>query len=80
MGTYAVISGDGGKTWTREYALSEPIDNNDLGYPATAELPDGSLVTVYYQDLVDPTTGKPEKDPYAHSWTKPRICSTHWKL
>ncbi|MBR4206412.1 MAG: exo-alpha-sialidase [Clostridia bacterium] len=48
FGERALISYDGGETWADECVLSE-TEPGDLGYPATAELPDGSLVTVYYQ-------------------------------
>ena len=49
----AVVSYDNGKTWEDDYLLddSEHPGQYDLGYPCTAELPDGSLITVYYQSL-----------------------------
>ena len=49
FGEYAWISYDGGETWAEEYAININTDNGDLGYPATVELDDGSLLTVYYQ-------------------------------
>ena len=42
------------------------INQYDLGYPCTAELPDGSLITVYYQSL--------KGDWY------PSVLYTKWKL
>ena len=48
FGNRASISYDGCRTFGEEYILSE-THCGDLGYPATAELADGSLVTVYYQ-------------------------------
>lgn len=47
-GERALVSWDGGRTWPEEYVLSEhhPCD---LGYPASVELPDGEILTVYYQ-------------------------------
>ena len=65
IGERALVSYDGGMTWTDEYELTAnvPYDN---GYPATAELPDGSLVTVYYE--------KYGKD------SKPSILCTKWSL
>lgn len=48
-GERAVISRDGGSSWNEEYILRDDAPSNDLGYPCTAELPDGSLITVYYQ-------------------------------
>ena len=56
FGEYASISSDGGHTWGAEIKLSGAT-NNDLGYPASVELDDGSILTVYYQQ--PPTGGKP---------------------
>lgn len=66
FGEYAWISYDGGETWAEEYAIDINTDNGDLGYPATVELDDGSLLTVYYQQC-------PE-DKY------PSLLYTNWKL
>lgn len=52
FGIRAVVSYDGCRTFSEEFILSE-ARNGDLGYPATAELADGSLVTVYYQPYGD---------------------------
>jgi len=47
----ACVSRDHGKTWERpELDICRGI-NADLGYPATTELPDRTLITVYYQCL-----------------------------
>ena len=48
----AVVSYDGGETWTEDYFLA-PCEGPqfDLGYPASVELSDGSILTVYYQAL-----------------------------
>jgi hypothetical protein len=48
FGIRASISYDGCRTFGEEFILSD-APNGDLGYPATTELADGSLVTVYYQ-------------------------------
>ena len=48
FGNRASISYDGCRTFGEEFILSE-THCGDLGYPATAELADGTLVTVYYQ-------------------------------
>lgn len=45
----ARISLDGGKTYGDEIILSDLSSDWDLGYPCTAEAPDSSLVTVYYE-------------------------------
>ncbi|MBQ7347217.1 MAG: exo-alpha-sialidase [Clostridia bacterium] len=51
FGQRARISHDNGKTWSEEIVLNDQGVDGDLGYPATAELPDGSLITVYYQKV-----------------------------
>lgn len=48
-GQRVIFSKDGGKTWGHDLVLRDDGPNGDLGYPATIELPDGSLFTVYYQ-------------------------------
>ena len=48
-GQRALISRDQGETWKDEYILRDDAEGWDLGYPSTVELPDGSLLTVYYQ-------------------------------
>jgi len=45
----AVISWDGGKTWSEEITVSQEAPDWDLGYPSSIELSDGSIMTVYYQ-------------------------------
>ncbi len=49
-GERACLSRDGGRTWDTagEIALAS-APNGDLGYPAGVELPDGTILTVYYQ-------------------------------
>ena len=42
-------SEDNGETWDTDYILRDDAHSGDLGYPATVELNDGSLLTVYYQ-------------------------------
>lgn len=51
FGQRACLSGDGGNTWDydREIVLRDDAPSGDLGYPATVELDDGVLLTVYYQ-------------------------------
>ena len=67
FGQRACISRDGGKTWdiNNEIVLSNAI-NNDLGYPSSAQLSDGSIWTVYYQ--ID----KPGETPC--------LMGTHWRI
>jgi hypothetical protein len=49
FGERAAISRDEGQTWTHDLILRDDGPDSDLGYPATVELADGSLFTVYYQ-------------------------------
>ena len=67
-GQRACISRDQGKTWDieNEIVLSH-APNDDLGYPASVQLDDGSILTVYYEEV-------------AGSKEEPCIHSTHWKL
>jgi hypothetical protein len=48
-GQRAIVSGDGGATWERHFMLRDDGPDGDLGYPASVEMPDGSLFTIYYQ-------------------------------
>lgn len=68
FGQRAVLSDDNGKTWDTDYEfiLRDDAPNADLGYPATVELDDGQLATVYYQC---------ERDG-----AKPVIMLTRWRL
>ncbi|NLZ56270.1 MAG: exo-alpha-sialidase [Clostridiaceae bacterium] len=46
---HVLISYDDGRTWPRDLVLTAPAYDWDIGYPSTAELKDGSLLTVYYE-------------------------------
>ncbi|MEA3254124.1 MAG: sialidase family protein [Chloroflexota bacterium] len=50
-GQRACLSSDGGKTWDyeNEIVLRDDAPSGDLGYPASVEGDDGTIVTVYYQ-------------------------------
>lgn len=67
-GICARLSYDRGETWSDEILLDAPNDrdSSDLGYPATVQLEDGSLVTVYYR--------------WYESDRLPSIMYTKWKL
>lgn len=54
LGSCARISTDGGKTFGEEMMLSS-APHNDHGYASTAELSDGTLITVYYERYTDDT-------------------------
>jgi len=49
-GIRACVSADDGRTWdiAREIILRDDGGSRDLGYPCTAQLFDGTLITVYY--------------------------------
>lgn len=67
FGERASVSYDGGKTWPDTYIIcTDDHSPWDLGYAATAELTDGSLITVYYQVC--------EGDAY------PSLLCSHWSL
>lgn len=66
FGEYACLSNDNGQTWDVDHQvrLAAALDG-DLGYPASTELPDGRILTVYYQ------IGKPGE--------KTSLLGTLWK-
>ena len=41
-------STDGGESWQKDLRLYENTASDDIGYPSTVELPDGTLLTVFY--------------------------------
>ena len=52
-GIMAMISLDGGKSWEKDLRLYEAGDSDDLGYPSTIEISDGTLLTVFYATEAD---------------------------
>ena len=67
FGEFACVSDDGGVTWdtANEICLARS-HGIDLGYPSTAVLPDGTLVTVYYQQRIP--------------GDRPCLMATKWRL
>ncbi len=65
-GERVAVSYDNGETWTEDYDLHREFVSPDHGYPATVELSDGSLLTVYYM------SGE-------HNWNT-CVLSTRWRL
>lgn len=55
-GIMAMISTDGGESWKKDIRLYENTASDDIGYPSTVELDDGTLLTVFYATDED---GKP---------------------
>ncbi|MEN3940278.1 sialidase family protein [Prosthecobacter sp. SYSU 5D2] len=66
FGNQARISRDHGRTWSSPLMISEDGQGQDLGYPSSAELADGTLLTVWYERL------KGDK--------KTVLRQAHWKL
>lgn len=50
-GQRVAVSCDEGATWEHNWILRDDGPTSDLGYPSTVELPDGSLYSIYYQQL-----------------------------
>ena len=65
-GQRVIFSTDGGETWGHDLVLRDDGPSGDLGYPATVELADGSLFTVYYQGV--------------EYGGKTSLMYTHWEL
>ncbi|WP_414660305.1 sialidase family protein [Horticoccus sp. 23ND18S-11] len=53
FGIRAKLSRDHGRSWSAEFILTDDAANWDHGYPSTAQLADGSLVTVWYEAAAD---------------------------
>jgi hypothetical protein len=49
FGNQARVSTDHGRTWSEPVVISGDGNGHDLGYPSTARLADGSLLTVWYE-------------------------------
>ncbi len=47
-GIRVMLSADNGRRWEKDHILWETTVSSDLGYPATVELKDGTLLTVFY--------------------------------
>lgn len=47
-GIMAMVSLDGGESWEKDLRLFETYGSDDVGYPSTIELDDGTLLTVFY--------------------------------
>lgn len=66
-GERVCISKDGGKSWNiKDEIVLNMSNSGDLGYPASVQLNDGSIITIYYQ--ID------------KEGEKTSLMQTHWKL
>lgn len=50
-GQRVMISHDYGKSWQKDIVLRDDGPDHDLGYPASVELANGDILTIYYQKL-----------------------------
>ncbi len=78
-GQRACLSDDG-VSWSlrEEVVLRDDAPNGDLGYPASVELEQGVILTVYYQPNVPPGTIQQMAPPDPHR-AKPGILGTIWR-
>jgi hypothetical protein len=53
FGIQARVSEDHGRTWSDPLSLSTDGAGGDLGYPSSVQLPDGSLITVWYEKMAE---------------------------
>jgi hypothetical protein len=51
FGNQARLSSDEGQTWSEPMIISGDGAGGDLGYPSTVQLSDGSLLTVWYENM-----------------------------
>ena len=49
FGQRARLSSDEGRTWGEEIVIRDDAPNGDLGYPASIQLDDHTILTIYYQ-------------------------------
>ena len=64
----AVLSSDGGRTWSDPVTLRDDGASRDIGYVRAVERPDGKVVAVYY--FTDEASG-PERYIGATIWSPP---------
>jgi hypothetical protein len=50
-GNQARVSSDQGRTWSEPFLISTDGPGGDLGYPSTVELPDSTLLSVWYETM-----------------------------
>lgn len=66
-GQRACLSADNGQTWDTKHAIAlVDAPDGDLGYPASVQLDDGTILTTYYQK--------------ERPGEKPCLMGTHWRL
>lgn len=72
-GVKALISTDNGKTWNKAnpITLASDAPNVDCGYPSSVQLPDGSILTIYYQ-VDDPKNTPASAKAKVVIWKEPQ--------
>jgi sialidase-1 len=74
FGVHALLSADNGKSWDAQHpiVLADDAANIDCGYPSSVQLPDGRIVTMYYQ--VDDSNNVPTSaKAKAALWMAPKL-------
>lgn len=51
LGNQARVSEDHGENWSEPFVISDDGVSGDLGYPSTVELPNGDLLSVWYENM-----------------------------
>ena len=69
MGQYARFSSDNGKTWGDEIMLCRSF-TGDMGYPSSAELPNGDIYTIFYHNI--------DTTPDNHNQKETAILAVRW--
>lgn len=72
-GVGAIVSHDGGKTWDPKtrMVLADDAPSRDCGYPSSVQLPDGQILTVYYE-VQDAATAPVSTSLRAILWKLPK--------
>ena len=71
-GVHAVLSHDGGRNWdfAHQVILADDAVVTDCGYPSSVQLPDGRIVTMWYQ-VDDPKNALASSKAKVAVWTAP---------
>ena len=70
-GNRVAVSDDHGATWSAPMTLSAEEAHRDIGYPSSVELPDGSMISVWYEAVPNPATP-------ARKWGVVRMARWSW--
>ncbi|MBQ4067550.1 MAG: exo-alpha-sialidase, partial [Clostridia bacterium] len=66
----AVVSTDGGRTWSEDAVISDNFfSGDDMGYPASAVLSDGTVVSVWYGTYKPGTANEQYSSILSKRWT-----------